>query len=153
MPNIEKKILINAPLDAVFAFATDPQRWNDFFVGLTVPDEVNGTGKPGTIVKQHYLLAGFTFPVTTRVLVNDFGPKQATWKAAIDGPLAGTQEWLYTAKGNTTEILTKIDYTVPAKALGKITDHLVIEKMEERAFEHTLENLKLLCETKVPATV
>ncbi|MDH7487805.1 MAG: hypothetical protein QHJ81_16220 [Anaerolineae bacterium] len=39
-----------------------------------------------------------------------------------------------------------IEYTVPGSALGRIADRLIIERMQERAIQQTLENLKLLCE-------
>jgi len=43
-------------------------------------------------------------------------------------------------------VTADIAYTVPGKALGKIADRLIIERMQERGLEQTLENLKLLCE-------
>jgi len=37
-------------------------------------------------------------------------------------------------------------YNVPGSAVGKFADELIIERMQERAREQTLENLKLLVE-------
>ncbi len=39
-----------------------------------------------------------------------------------------------------------IDYTLPGAVLGRIANRLVVERMQERSIEQTLENLKLLCE-------
>jgi hypothetical protein len=46
-----------------------------------------------------------------------------------------------------------IDYTVPGKLLGHIADKLVIERLQEKAIEQTLENLRILCEAEAHAPV
>lgn len=153
MTHIRKNIFIDAPVEKVYAFARDPENWNKFIVGLSEPETLKGKGEVGTTVKQNYTVAGIPFPVTTKVLTDNPGPKNALWKGQIEGPLDGTQEWTYTAKGEGTEVLIVIDYTVPGKALGKFADRLLIERMQEKAMEHTLENLKLFCEAEVLAPV
>jgi coenzyme Q-binding protein COQ10 len=148
MAHIHKSILIHAPVEKVYEFARDPKHWNTFYVGLSEPEKIEGKGEKGTVVKQHYLLAGMSFPVTSRVLEDKADPKEARWKGEIEGPLAGKQEWIYKAKGKDTEVISDVEYTVPGKAVGKIVDRLIIEKMQERSAEQTLENLKLLCEAQ-----
>jgi len=153
MAHIEKKTLINAPIDKVYAFARDPHKWNTWCVGLAAPDELKGNGEVGTMVKHHYMVAGLPFPVTTNVLIDRFGPKDALWKGQIEGPLAGQHEWQYRALGDKTEVFLKLDYTVPGNIIGKFADRTLIEKMQEKAIETTLDNLKLLCEANVETPV
>lgn len=153
MTQIRKNIFIDAPIEKVYAFARDPERWNLFFTGLSEPETIKGKGEVGTTVKHNYIVAGMHFPVTTKVLIDKPGPKTAQWKGQIEGPLDGNQEWNYTAKNDGTDVVVTIDYTVPAKALGKFADRLLIERMQEKAIEHTLENLKLFCEAEVAAPV
>jgi coenzyme Q-binding protein COQ10 len=153
MAHVRKSIVIGAPIEKVYAFARDPERWNTWWAGLSAADEVRGHGENGTIVTHSYAMAGFTFPVTTRVIEDRPGPRQARWRGEIEGSLAGQLVWTYTANGGVTEVVADIDYTIPGKALGKVTDKLVVEKMQERAIEHTLENLKLLCESEVAEPV
>jgi coenzyme Q-binding protein COQ10 len=153
MAHIEKKTLINAPIDKVYAFARDPQKWNTWWIGLSAPDEINGKGEVGTMVKHRFMVAGLPFAVTTKVLIDRVGPKDALWKGQIEGPLAGQHEWKYNALGEKTEVFVKLDYTVPGKIIGKFADHTLIEKMQEKALENTLDNLKLLCEANVEIPV
>ena len=154
MSHIYKTILINAPIDKLYNFARDPQHWNTFFIGLGAPEEVKGTGTAGTVAKFPYAIAGVPFPVTIRVNDEKLVGTKAFWKATIEGPLAGNIEWNYMAKTNgETEVTLDINYTVPGKLLGKITDKLLIERMQEKAAAATLENLKLLCEAEVTAPV
>lgn len=153
MAHIEKKTLINAPIDKVYTFARDPRKWNTWWVGLSAPDEINGKGEVGTTVKHHYMVAGLPFAVTSTVLIDRIGPKDALWKGQIEGPLAGQHEWQYKALGEKTEVFVKLDYTVPGNILGKFADRALIEKMQEKAIENTLDNLKLLCEATVETPV
>jgi coenzyme Q-binding protein COQ10 len=55
-------------------------------------------------------------------------------------------------KNGGTQITTEFDYTVPGSVLGKVADRLLIEKLQRRDFQHSLENLKLLVEESVPAS-
>ena len=152
MAHIHKSILLHAPVDKVYDLARDPQKWNAWWVGLSEPEEVKGKGEAGTVVKHKYSLAGMAFPVTSKVLEDKKDDKKAHWKGQIEGPLAGQQEWTYVAKGSDTEVVADVDYTVPGNAIGKIADRLVIERLQEKSAEHTLENLKLLCESAAAPT-
>ena len=153
MAKIERHIFVNAPIEKVYAFARDPKRWNTWFTGLSAPEQVIGTGEKGTVVKHHYTMAGMTFPLTTRVTDDRPGPKGAHWRGEIEGPLAGHHDWTYVANDDSTEIRMQIEYTVPGKLLGQIADKLVIERLQEKAIEQTMENLRILCEAEVHAPV
>ncbi len=149
MAHLRKSILIHAPVEKVAAFAGDPKNWATFWVGLSEPEELTGQGEVGTVVKHSYLMAGMRFPVTSRVLENTAGPEGTRWRGAIEGPLSGEQTWTYRRKDGDTEVTADIEYTVPGSALGRIADRLIIERMQERALEQTLGNLKILCEATV----
>jgi uncharacterized membrane protein len=147
MAHIRKTIFINASLQKVYSVARDPNRWSTWFAGLTEPDKVTGNGEVGTVVRQKYLLAGTQFPITTRVMEDKLAQNEAFWKGKIEGPLSGEQSWSYRTREGKTEVTVDLDYTVPGSALGKIADRLVIEKMQERSTDQSLENLKTICET------
>ncbi len=153
MTQIRKSILINAPIEKVYAFARDPEKWNRWFVGLSVPEETKGHGEAGTTTKHKYTMAGVEFPMIAKVVEDTPGPKVARWRGTFEGPLSGQHAWTYTAKGDATEMAGELDYTIPGSIIGKIADKLVIEKLQERAIEHSLENLKLLCEAEVTAKI
>lgn len=146
MTHLKKSILIHAPVEEVFALATDPTRWDTWFSGLGEPERITGAGEVGTVVEHSYLMAGIRFPLTSRVLEKQISPEGGHWRGKAMGPMAGQHTWTYTPKNGDTEVTVEMEYTVPGKALGKIADRLIIERMEERSLEQTLENLKLLCE-------
>jgi len=146
MAHISKNAVIDAPLDKVYAVARDPDRWAEWFVGLSEPEKLEGSGEVGTVAEFSYALAGMNFPVKVEVLEDEIGPRSARWKGRIEGPLAGQQTWTYESVGGGTEVAMELEYTVPGSALGKLADRLVIERNQERAAEQTMENLKELCE-------
>lgn len=153
MATIRKTIFIDAPIEKVYAFARNPERWHTWWTGLHLPDKITGHGEPGTTVKHSYTMAGIPFPLTSRVLEDRPGPKSGLWKGEFEGPISGHHTWTYTAKGEGTDVNIEIDYNVPGRALGQIADRLLIEKLQEKAMEQTLENLKIVCEAEVPAHV
>lgn len=146
MAHIKKSILIHASVEQVYALARDPHRWATWYAGLSEPEEVTGQGEVGTVVKHNYLMAGVRFPVTSRVLEDHIGPEGGQWEGKIEGPLVGEQTWTYRPKNGGTEVTADIEYTVPGSALGRIADRLIIERIQERSLDQTLENMKLLCE-------
>lgn len=152
MATIHNKTFIDAPIEKVYSFARNPERWHTWWVGLHLPDKITGHGEPGTIVKHNFTMAGIAFPLTSKVLEDRPGPKKAHWKGEFQGPITGHHTWNYTAKGEGTEVTLDLEYTVPGRALGQIADRLVIEKLQEKAMQQTLENLKIVCEAEVPAT-
>jgi coenzyme Q-binding protein COQ10 len=146
MAHLKKSILIHALVEKVYTLARDPQRWASWFAGMSELEKLTGEGEVGTVAEFTYLMAGMRFPVTNEVLEDHVSPEGARWKGKIEGPLAGEHTWTYTPKNGDTEVTVDMEYTVPGKALGKIANRLIIERMQARSLEQSLENLKLLCE-------
>ncbi len=147
MAHVKKSIFINAPVDKVHDAARDPHGWATWYAGLGEAEEVQGDGGPGTKAKHHYTMAGVSFPVETEVIVdrtNDDG--SCSHRNEFSGPLSGWQTWEYRPQDAGTEVTAEIDYTVPGKALGKVADKLIVERMQERSAQESLERLKLLVE-------
>ena len=147
MAHIKDSILIDAPAEKVHGLAADPHKWSSWFVGLGEAESVEGDNSPGTVVKQNYLMAGMHIPVTTKVTDNR---KEADgsifWRSENEGSLAGWQTWTYAPKDGKTLVSVEMEYTVPGSVLGKVADRLFVERNQERAMHHTLENLKQLSE-------
>jgi coenzyme Q-binding protein COQ10 len=146
MAHLKKSISIRAPVEAVYAVARDPNRWPTWFVGMSEIEKLTGAGEVGTAVEFSYAMAGMHFPVTVEVTGDQVSPERARWQGTIRGPLAGEQTWTYTPRDGDTDVTAEIEYTVPGRALGKIADRLIVERMQERSLEQTLENLKSVCE-------
>jgi uncharacterized membrane protein len=149
MAHLKKSILVQAPLEKVYALARDPQRWTTWYLGFSGPEKLIGAGEVGTIVKHSYLMSGMHFPVTTRVVEDRVSPQGAQWKGVVEGPLAGEHTWTYTPKKGGTQVTVDMEYSVPEKLVSAMVDRFIIEYLQERSMEQTLLNLKLLCEESV----
>jgi len=148
MAHISKNIIIEAPMEQVHAVGQDPQRWTSWLVGLGETEKMSGDGGAGTIVEHSYVMAGARIPVTTEILENSSGPEGAKIRARAQGPLDGKHTWTYEPVEGGTRVRLELDYRVPGAALGKIADRLIVERMQARSFEQSLENLKILCESE-----
>ena len=147
MTSIKESILIDASPEKVRDLAADPHKWSSWFVGLGEAESVEGDNSPGTVVKHSYLMAGKHFPVTTKVTDHrQEADGSYFWRAANEGALAGWLSWTYAPKEGKTLATAEMEYTVPGSVLGKVADRLFIERNQERAMRHTLENLKQLVE-------
>lgn len=146
MAHLHHSVRIEAPIDEVYRRARDPHQWSTWFVGLTGPDHINGSGEVGTVADFGFMLAGMRFPVTVEVTEDAALAEGARWVGRIGGPFEGEQRWTYRPHGGDTEVTVDVDYAVPGSVLGRLADKLLIEKMMERNFHHSAENLKLVCE-------
>jgi uncharacterized protein YndB with AHSA1/START domain len=148
MGHIKLSTQIHAQLDRVTEIALDPHHWASWWVNLGEAEKVEGDGGSGTVVEHKYLMAGVSFPVTTHVVESvetDTGGKHV--RLEFEGPLNGWQTWDYEPSEGGTLVTAEIEYNVPGKAIGKFTDRVLIERIQERARQQTLENLKLMAES------
>jgi uncharacterized membrane protein len=143
MAKVERSVLINAPTDVIDQIALDASRLPEWYVGVeeTRPDslypEVDGK------VLLVYKAAGVTFrlALTVQELVRG---DHISYQMV--GMMVGTQEWSYTPESDGTRLTALVDYEIPGGALGRVADKLVVERMNAKNLEQSLENLKALVE-------
>jgi len=147
MSHLKKSIFINTPLKKVVDFGTNPNKWALWYAHLSGPEKLTGEGEAGTKGEFKYSLLGIHLPMTVEVKESVTTETSHFWKGTFEGPLSGVQTFSYLSKDNGTDVTVEIEYTVPGSILGKIADVLIIEKLQENATIHTLENLKAICES------
>lgn len=148
MHKINQSIRINKTPKEAYSIARNPASWSTWFNGLSGPDQLKGSGEKGTVGEFTYTLVGFHFPVTVEVTEDYSGDDGCRWCSDLKGPLAGNQSYDYQPIEGGTELKVEIEYTIPGKALGKLANRLIIERMQEKSVHQTLENLKMLCESE-----
>jgi uncharacterized membrane protein len=147
MGHLVSSIHINAPVDRVWEYTHDPHHWATFMVGMSEPAKITGAGAVGSEVELTVLLAGVHLHETVRSLEDRLDPDgSAHWRAAITGASSGWMTWDYKPEIGGTLVTEEWEYTVPGSVLGKVVNHLIFEKMQERDTRHSLETLKLLME-------
>lgn len=143
MATVERSILINAPTEAIDAIALDGNRLPQWYVGIeqATPDDLYP--EVGSRVSLVYKAAEVTFNLALTVQELAHGHHISY---QMSGMMVGTQEWSYTPEGGQTRLTALVEYEMPGGVLGKIADKLVVERMNARNLEESLENLRALVE-------
>jgi hypothetical protein len=152
MAHLTHSLHIEAPVAIVDKIVKNPRQWPNFWVGMSDPKRIEGDGGPGTEVEFTQLMLGVHLHEIDRTVEERHDPDGSThWRWEYEGTTSGSLVCHHRPVGEGTEITTEFDYTVPGSVLGKVADRLVIERMQRRDFQHSLENLKLLAEAQVTA--
>ena len=86
---------------------------------------------------------GMSMPITETVL--DYQPEKLQL-LQMEGMLSGRARWELASEGDGTRLTTTFDYAMPAGALGKAADALIVKRMNDRTLEEALTNFKALVE-------
>jgi uncharacterized protein YndB with AHSA1/START domain len=137
MPTINNSININAPVEKVFAYTTDPTSLAEWMVGITDVKDVTGSG-----VGRHY---HWTYKMVGIPLHGEstFTEHVPNVRAVTEGKGGVTSVFTFTFAPHEggTKLGLDIDYTIPIPVLGKLAEKLVL-KRNQRDMDMSLENLK-----------
>lgn len=149
MAKSESSIVIDAPVEEVFAFANDPKNLLDYWVGVIEVKDVKRLPNGGSNFKLVQKLAGVRLEGTSEAV--EFVPNERAVFKTYDP----SGETTITAKyerveGNKTRLSGSIEYPIPTRMLGKMS-----ETFYQQFFRHTgeltLESLKARMEMAIPA--
>ncbi len=141
MAVIEKRIEIDAPVDAVFDFVDDPMHAADFGPGVDRVEVLRRTDERiGDSFRLIYSVLGIDFPVT---FVSTGYERPRRLVARMEGPMSGEFRWDFREiDGGRSEAAVRIDYAVKGGAVGRAVDSILLERMNEKNAGQMVENLK-----------
>ena len=142
MVAVKKDVVINAPLETVFALVSDPTRMPEWLSGLVEVRVVLGTGA-GQQFEWTYKMAGIL--LRGQSVVVEFVPNERAVHQSI-GAIPST--WTYTVEPHDegTTLTIEADYTIPVPVLGKMAEH-VAARRNARDLEAALLDIKETLET------
>ncbi len=138
MAKIEKSLLINAPVEQVFAFMAKPENLPEIWPSLQEVRNVQPLPNGGYAYDWTYKMAGIRLE------------GHAEWTEFVknqrivdenEGGIPSTFIWTYQPEAGGTRVSVSVDYTIPGAVLGKLAEPIV-HKMNEREAETVLANLK-----------
>jgi len=137
MPKINKSININAPVEKVFAYITDPMNILEWLVGVVEVTDVTGSGA-GQHYQWKYNMLGV--PLRGETTVREHVPNE---RRVTEGRGGATSRWTLTLAPHEggTKLDLEIDYTIPVPVLGKLAEQLVL-KRNQREADLSMENIK-----------
>jgi uncharacterized protein YndB with AHSA1/START domain len=149
MAKIDKSIIINAPLEKVFAFMAEPGNLPEIWPSLLEVRNVKPLPNGGYCYDWTYKMAGIRFEgqVEWTEFVKD---QRIVYHNEIGIP--GTLTWTYQAENGGTRVSVDVEYSVPGAALSRLAEP-VIHKMNEHESETILANLKVCLEAELEADI
>ena len=137
MPTINSSTKINAPVEKVFAYVTDPTNLGEWMVGITEVKDVTGSG-----VGQHhhwtYKMVGV--PLHGETTISECVPNER-WVTNSKGGATSIFAFTFAPHEGGTKLNVDIDYSIPIPVLGKLAEQLVL-KRNQRDMDVSMENLK-----------
>lgn len=144
---IERTTLIDAPVEKVFAYYSDPQNLPEVWPSLLEVTDVerDADGHPRRF-GWVYKMAGMRFSGTTEN--TEFEPNRR-YVAESKGGISSTITTVFEAKSGKTELRETVRYSVPVPLLGKVAQRF-LEKLNENEVEIIHANLKAKMESESP---
>jgi len=137
MPRINNSTHINAPVEKVFAYVTDPMNTPEWMVSMSEVTDVTGSG-----VGQHahwkYKMIGI--PLHGESTITEQVPNERAVTKSKGG-ITSTFTWTFAPDEGGTKLDLEIDYSIPVPVLGKLAEKLVL-KRNEREMGMNAQNIK-----------
>jgi uncharacterized membrane protein len=138
MSTIKESVRINAPVERVFAFLSDPNHLPEIWPSMMeVKNVVAHDGQRS--FDWVYKMAGLRFEGHSDTL--EFVPNERVVTNSKKG-IPNTLTYSYARKGNAEcEVTIQVDYEIPNKVLGKLAEPIV-RRINEREATTLLGNLR-----------
>ena len=143
MAKITRTITINAPVEKVFTYVTEPTNLPEFWPSMIEVRDVRRLPNGGPAFHWVYKMAGLRFEgdsETTEFVANQHQVTRS------ESGIPNTFVWNYRAENGGTRLDLEVEYTVPIPVLGKLAEAVIV-KANEREADTMLANLKDRMET------
>jgi len=139
MKKITRTITINAPVEKVFGYMTDPTNLPEIWPSMVeVKDAKLLPEHIGSSFGWVYKMAGMRFEGSSEVTEHVTSQRQVTKSTK------GIQSmfvWTYQPEGGGTKLTVDLEYTIPIPLLGKLAEAFIV-KLNEHEADILLANLK-----------
>ena len=145
MSKINSSILINKPIEEDFDYAASPYNGPAFIPNLSentnIRPEVPGVGQK---FEWRFNLLGVDITGTAEVA--EFQrPNLVVMKT--EGGTNSTWTYKFEEENSGTRVSVEVEYDLPDSVLERLTNKLVVDKVNQRSCDQMLENLKTILES------
>lgn len=144
MRSIHRSIDIDAPVERVFEFVTDPNNLPGVWPNLQTVRNVEAKDGGVRDYDWEYKMAGIHFHGHAHATVES--PNEYL-EVKNDGGIPSTFHWHCEPKGGGTCLLLDVDYRLPVAVIGKLAE-AAIAKINERDADRLLSNIKKTMEAR-----
>jgi uncharacterized membrane protein len=138
MAKITKSVTINAPVEKVFAFISEPTNLPEIWPSMVEVKDVQPSPAGGYNFDWVYKMAGVRFngaSETTESVTNQCIVTKST--KGIESKFV----WTFETKDSGTKLTVETEYSVPVPLLGKLAEAFIVKQNEHEA-DVLLANLK-----------
>jgi uncharacterized protein YndB with AHSA1/START domain len=139
MKQIEHSVIIPAPVDQVFSYASDYLKWAEWFDGVSdfKPTTAITRGN-GARYAYKARVMGLSAPVETEI--HDFVENKG-WTGVSTKGVTHRTHWTFEPVSNGTKFTYAMEYQLPVPLLGSLLDPFA-QREWKRILERSLNNLK-----------
>lgn len=142
MPRIRNSIKINAPVEKVFEYISNPENMQEWWSNVTGIRDVTGHGD-GQKWTWDYKMMGLHFTGTAKVVRSRLNYER---RVESKGGMDASWYWEFKSVDGGTQLRWVIDYTIPIPVLGKVGE-LFILRRNKRVARFAMANIKERMET------
>ena len=141
MAKVERNITINAPVEKVFSYITDPNNQLEWLPSITDIRDITGQGK-GQKFGFTYKMMGISFKGESEAM--EIIPNERIVEKSSGG-IVSTWTWTFKSEVGGTNINLVVEFNIPVPVLGKFAERMVLNQSEREA-DHATANLKDILE-------
>ena len=138
MAKVEKTISINAPVEKIFSYISDPINLPEFWPSLIEASDVQTLPNGGHSNRWLYKMAGIRFEGTSEDVECVQNQRLVS---KTKGGVESTQTWAFQSEAGGTRVTFTTEYTVPIPVLGKLAEAIIV-KMNDHEGDLVMANLK-----------
>ena len=138
MAKTTRDILINAPVEKVFEYASNPMNQPEYWPSMLEVKDVEEQPGGGRKYNWVYKMAGIRLEgssETTEFVENERIVEKSS------GGIESTFVYAYKPEGEGTRVTIEVEYVVPVPVLGKLAEAFIL-KVNEREADTVMGNLK-----------
>ena len=129
MAKVERSITINAPIEKVFSYITNPSNTPEWQSGAIEVRDITGQGV-GQRFGWTYKIMGISFTGESEVIEYIASER---YVSKSSGGIASTWTFAFKTEGGGTRLDLEVEYTIPVPVLGKFAERMVIRRSEREA--------------------
>ena len=137
---IEDSIVVAAPLNEVFAYASDWQHWAEWFKGVSDFRPTTAIER-GNGARYAYRASLMGIPASVETEIADFA-ENGGWTGVSVRGMAHRTSWRFEPHGEGTRFSYRMEYQLPLPLLGPALDALLLRRHWRRTIKQSLSNLQ-----------
>ena len=138
MAKITKSVTINAPVEKVYAFMSEPTNLPEIWPSMVEVKDVQPSPAGGYNFSWVYKMAGVRFDGASET--TEAIPNQRVVNKSTKG-IESTFVWMYEPEDGGTKLTLEVEYTVPIPLVGKLAEAFIVKQNQHEA-DVMLANLK-----------